>query len=778
LQEKSSSFSGRRTGAHRRRGAACLAALALAGCGERGRPADGSPRAVLRLELHPTAPASAQPGPALVAQFRVESERPDWEVRADASEVRSVLPFGEEAPVRVLELSGSKAMRVDLPLAPGARDFNRVALSVFVEGIEELSVVQRRGGEILRQSRVQRVQGPGVRQDLAFDFPPAPGTDRATNVSVVFAARGGRVGLESATLLRAGPHEVLGSADGPARPMHLAGEWRCGWPVTRGRPLSSEVVPIPGGARLAFSFAAPPATGRPRLAVRAVGARGRAELVAELEPKARWQSVELALPRRSSGARIELALADEGGEAVCAVTRPALISGAPASEPTLVLVTSDTHRADHLGALADGAGVRTPFLDALAARGVLFEDCWSSTNTTNPSHVALMTGTSPRDTRVADNHTPLAPAAPTLAEAFQAAGFLTFAAVSVPHLGPEESGLGQGFDRYFAPRGSQCDSRTTAERLASWLADAEGQPLFVWLHVFDAHTPYEPNVDFTQLYYAAGRSPREGDLPLHAVPKWSPEVRDLEWMRALYKGEVSYLDRTLGEVLAHPRLARASVAVTADHGESLGAHGVYFDHRELYPDSLAVPLILAGPGVPGGEQAPDGQGGARVRRPVRQVDVGRTLLALAGVESDFPGQDLLAAEPGPAVPRFALAGDGLSASVQSESWFLVLHLRQHRASPERPPVEEHAVELYDLARDPGCTLDLAAQRPADARRLRALLAEWLASARPAGWNVVRRVHDAEELAELAELGYSTEVREDARAWFDPECECARCAAFR
>jgi choline-sulfatase len=119
----------------------------------------------------------------------------------------------------------------------------------------------------------------------------------------------------------------------------------------------------------------------------------------------------------------------------------------------VVLVTSDTHRADHVGGPhltgssaqgRQGGVVRTPALDALAARGVVYTDCFAPSHITLPSHAALFTGASPRDTGVLDNNTALGAAAPTLAEVFRAAGWLTAAAVSLDILVDGHSGFGQG----------------------------------------------------------------------------------------------------------------------------------------------------------------------------------------------------------------------------------------------------------------------------------------------------------------------------------------------
>jgi arylsulfatase A-like enzyme len=441
----------------------------------------------------------------------------------------------------------------------------------------------------------------------------------------------------------------------------------------------------------------------------------------------------------------------------------------PEPAPVVVLVTSDTHRADHVGGpnLSDPNGggpsgdlVRTPALDALAARGVVYEDCFAPSHITLPSHAALFTGASPRDTGVLDNNTALGAAAPTLAEAFRAAGWLTGAAVSLDILVDAHSGFGQGFERLSAPERTRRADETVAVAL-DWLESSRGRPLFLWVHLADAHAPYDPPDG--AVGYPDGRDPFDPASALEGeAPHWLPEVRDVEYVRALYRGEVAYLDDRLGRLLEHPRARAGVVAVTADHGEVLGRHGIWWRHQDLYPDTLHVPLILAWPGAPAG---------TRVTEPVELVDLGRTLLDRAGLGGEpFPGRDLAAG--GAPAPRFALSAGARSASVGSEGWHLILRL-------ERP----HELELYDLAGDPACELDRKQSEPARARALRATLVEWLDSGGPAstGWTGTRG-EDPAVLARLAELGY-TDLEVEAPAAPDgfapPEdCPCAPWQTWR
>jgi arylsulfatase A-like enzyme len=147
---------------------------------------------------------------------------------------------------------------------------------------------------------------------------------------------------------------------------------------------------------------------------------------------------------------------------------------------------------------------------------------------------------------------------------------------------------------------------------------------------------------------------------------------------------------------------------------------------------------------------PGGPAGARVGEPVELLDLGRTLLDRAGLgRAAFPGRDLTQPGPEEAPPRFALATNWRSASIQSGEWHLILHL-----------LAPHRVELYRRSRDPWCETDLALQELERAGALRLELIAWLDRAGP-GWAGATS-DDPAALERLAELGYADQL-EDADA---------------
>ncbi len=539
--------------------------------------------------------------------------------------------------------------------------------------------------------------------------------------------------------------------------------------LSRGRPLVATIEPR-ADEELVFSYGLEPEMRlpgqSPAVELLITPRRGeprtsRLELESDPERPAGWHSARIEVAGFAPGpVELRFRLAARGEDEAFAWIGEPLLVHAGARAPTVLLVTSDTHRGDHLGFLLEGEELRTPALDALAARGVCFENAFSSAETTLPSHAAILSGHPPRHTRVLKNFTSLDAGVRTLAEHFHDAGWRTFAAVSARHLSDDISGLGQGFER-FAHSPGESPAELAVARALEWLAETEGQPVFFWLHLFDAHTPYEAPEEVMRPYVAAAE--RSG-----AAPGWPLER---ERIRARYKAEITWLDRQIARVLDLPRVREGVVAFTGDHGEGQGEAGVSFTHEELFACMLRVPLILAWPDAPAGE---------RVGALASNIDLGRTLLDLAGIPAGgYPGRSLPSihgtqrAEPRPA---FALACFGRSASITRGSAHLILHLESHEIGKPEPArtAERHQVELYDLAADPRCERDLAGERREEARRLREALVAWLCtpSAIASGEEVELSSTDREH---LAQMGYATEDAGTGRAeWFDPACDCAQC----
>ena len=672
-------------------------------------------------------------------------------------------------------LSGRDLVSRDYAGPFPARSFNQVAITLVSKEPNDVGIGVVRDGKVVRNAGVVRVRPRQTEQTVVFDLPRLRRDSKDVDaLRLAFIDLQGSVRLVGIDLLLRPDAGWLPDPAGAPQLVTVGNEGRRAIGLSSGQTFTAQFE-SESERSLVFSIGIPDAVYTPKerrnLRVILKGPDGSHDLATPVVP-GEWTTLRFPLTEIGDGDATATVTLDcgQGNSGTVALGLPAITGPKPRAQSVL-LVTSDTHRADHIGVTS--GTVNTPALDALAARGVLFEDCFSSANNTNPSHVAILTGLHPRDTGVVNNYTALAEEATTLAEIYAQAGYATWATLCAAHLEDSHSGLGQGFDRMTVQGVSQRDSEHAIATLEAWLAESSDVPVFVWLHSFDAHAPYETPPEYERMYYPAERDPYDPalpELPEKSSLAWNRTVRDLEYIEALYKSEVTYLDDQLAGLFVRPRFADGIVAVTGDHGESMRAHDVFFDHRELYPDSLHVPLILAWPGAPAG---------THIARAIRQIDLARTMLDLTGLERvPFAGTNLLGEEL-TSVPRFSISARAQSVSLEHQRWFCVLHLEEHKANKETATIPRHTLELYDLDKDPGCIVNLASSEQERAKRYRQSLVSWLLdTGAPELAAEEDGVEDVATLDAMAGLGYGDSQGRIARSdWFDPACGCELCAPF-
>jgi arylsulfatase A-like enzyme len=278
----------------------------------------------------------------------------------------------------------------------------------------------------------------------------------------------------------------------------------------------------------------------------------------------------------------------------------------PASKSNVLLITLDTTRADRIGFMGSARGL-TPALDAFAQQATVFTRAYAQAPVTTVSHATILTGTFPPFHRVTDFGAPLSATVPYLPDLLHRSGYRTGAFVGSLVLDPRSGtapGFERGFDRYdagFRVRRPGEDRYQTLERRGDdvvaraqrWIADAGAGPWFAWVHVYDAHDPYDPPADLKRRFAAAP-----------------------------YDGEIAALDRAAGRLLQAAG-DRTLVVVTADHGEALGEHGEETHGVFLYDEVLHVPLAIRRPDRAGA--------GVRVDTRVRLADVAPTMLEAVGI---------------------------------------------------------------------------------------------------------------------------------------------------
>lgn len=294
---------------------------------------------------------------------------------------------------------------------------------------------------------------------------------------------------------------------------------------------------------------------------------------------------------------------------------------------SVLLISPDSLRIDRLRLFNPEDGRPTPSLEALAARGTTYLNAWSTSPWTAPSMVSVMTGLFPPSHGVAyrDDTTPSAlPTLPRLlaAEGHWLGNFSFFSQISYFRnlgLGPAVDGL---------------DHATVATAFGDWLRELRAdQPFFAWVHLLETHLPYGATGYRASQVAIPGSSGLERAQLDGTVPVGTVEfaVGDRQALLELYDRDVQTMDRALGTLLAAldetDRTATTLVIFVADHGEELLEHG-WVGHAstsiaaKMVPEILRVPLILAGPGVPAGQER---------QELVQQVDILPTVIELMGL---------------------------------------------------------------------------------------------------------------------------------------------------
>jgi len=334
----------------------------------------------------------------------------------------------------------------------------------------------------------------------------------------------------------------------------------------------------------------------------------------------------------------------------------------------VLLITIDTLRADRLSCYGS-QHLKTPHIDDLGKRGVLFSRAFANTSTTLPSHANILLGVTPNYHGVHENlNFIVREELLTLAEHLKNSGYATGAFVGAYPL-DSRFGLSQGFDIY-----DDNYSRIHTENFSSLERSAEAviksalewlegrkSPWFLWIHCWDPHTPYEP-----------------------------PEPFKTQYKEHLYEGEVAYVDLTLGKLLDHLKenslFDSTLIIFTGDHGESLGQHGEKTHGFFAYNSSTWIPLIISHPETVS----------SRVGHYVSHIDIFPTVCDVLGIEkpSFLQGISLLPALKGMKLPERPIYFESLYP-YYSRGWAplkgFILEKKKFIDSP--------LPELYDLDHD-------------------------------------------------------------------------------
>ncbi len=434
------------------------------------------------------------------------------------------------------------------------------------------------------------------------------------------------------------------------------------------------------------------------------------------------------------------------------------------SQPNIVLIMADQLAPQFTGAYGNPV-VRTPNLDALAARGARFDAAYCNSPLCAPSRASFMTGQLVSRLGTYDNASDFAASVPTFAHYLRQAGYRTCLAGRMHFVGPDQLhgfeervttdvypadfawvpdwlNADERIDRWYHNMDSvfEAGSAVTAfqieydeevayaarRRLMQYACD-DGAPFALVASFMNPHDPYVALPDFWNLYDEG-----EIDLPvtdMAAVPQdpfsvrvrdgigasaVTPSAADIRRARRGYYANVSYFDSKIGEIVRAieemGQLDNTIFIVTSDHGDMLGERGLWYK-RSFFEHSARVPLVMAGPGIQAGS----------IDSPCSLVDLLPTILDFAGA-SDLPmGQ----AVDGRSVAPMARGG------AEDEGTAIGEYCAEMTATPvfmiRRGPwkyihCDDDPAQLYNLHDDPHELVNLAAD-PANAEIASAFAAE-------------------------------------------------------
>ena len=328
----------------------------------------------------------------------------------------------------------------------------------------------------------------------------------------------------------------------------------------------------------------------------------------------------------------------------------------------------------------------TPNLKKLAGQGTRFDLAFSSSSWTLPSHASMFTGRWPHELGV-DWKRPMRDDAETLAERLAAHGYDTAGFVGNLDYCSRETGLARGFVHYedfpigifdtfsrYIALGRRIEASLWTSKIDEWVEKQTGRwynliphsrehvknadeindaflgwlrkrpqaerPFFAFLNFNDAHSPYEVPPTSQPGFGMRPNSSASRQI-LHGftgIDKHSLSVEDVRMATDVYDDGIRYLDDRLGQLLDDLKrdgvLDNTLVIVTADHGEHLGDHRLFFHGCSLYRQLVQVPLVIVGKtGIPAGRT---------VSEHVSMSDLPATVVDVLGLSPDapFPGQSL------------------------------------------------------------------------------------------------------------------------------------------
>jgi len=424
-------------------------------------------------------------------------------------------------------------------------------------------------------------------------------------------------------------------------------------------------------------------------------------------------------------------------------------------KPSLLLITIDTLRADHLPFYGYKRNT-APFLGRLAEHGIVFTNAYSTSSWTVPAITSLATGVYPcshgvvrgvvRRVHVYEQK-PIPHTLSTLPEQLQVLGYRTYAVTANYHL-TKELGFGRGFDRYACV--GFCAAEKVNKVFLEWKREIELQkgPVFVWLHYFDPHLPYSARQPWLHRYQADETKMESNIISATARPAQLRQLikrkghRILTLAQSHYDSEINYCDEQIKKLFQEfPLLEQYTMIFTSDHGEEFLEHGKLTHDRDLYNETVRIPLFIR---LPGQASA------ANSREVVSIIDIAPTLINIAGGKIPPPWQGRALINKNGPVPS-------------QEERYVFAHLHRNINLPLNALIglswklitndKTQERELYNLQNDPGERNNLAKSQSETLKQQSEIFRKLVLSFPPAPVTQEKKTFQKEKEDELRSLGY-------------------------
>jgi arylsulfatase A-like enzyme len=386
----------------------------------------------------------------------------------------------------------------------------------------------------------------------------------------------------------------------------------------------------------------------------------------------------------------------------------------------VVVILIDTVRADVFEPIGGkGSEVQTPSFDALTKESTVFTAAYDNENWTKPSCATVLTGLYPTSHDTKKDSSTLPGDVDMISEILKAEGFATGSFIANGYVS-EKYGFNQGWDfhRNYIRESRNTSAENVYDEAIEWFQEHKEKPFFMYLQTIDPHVPYRVDRKYTELYFPENPPhPPGSNLGGREQQKLSTKDLDektVDWIKALYYGEVTYHDEHMGRFIDALRkegaLDDTLLIITNDHGEELKEHGRLGHGHTLHEELVHAPLLMRYPGrFPAKHQ---------VHEPVELVDLVPTIL------------DVLDQEPSDEVDGITLMplveGSPLQRPFYAISEFLYGQ-RSVRVGRYKMIRAGNWVKLFDLEEDPTEQNDIS-ETALIGRRLASIhLAEGLAN---------------------------------------------------